>query len=289
MWRELLAAGAAAGGVCLLRSEYEKKALSTERFCIESDKIKRNRRLVFLSDLHSNEFGRNNDRLLEAVRQAAPDAVLSGGDMMVVKDGMADTRVPLQLFSRLAAQYPVFCGNGNHENRMKRRREQYGGRYEAYRDALQSMGVVYLEDASAFLGEDIRITGIDLGRRFYKKKLLWRDHTMGESYLEKKVGKASAKAFQILLAHTPMYFADYAAWGADLALAGHFHGGTVRLPGLGGLMTPQYQFFYPWCAGFFEKKGRYMLVSRGLGTHSINIRLFNRPQLAVIDLKAAGG
>ena len=88
----------------------------------------------------------------------------------------------------------------------------------------------------------------------------------------------------ILLAHSPLYFDAYAKWGADLTLSGHFHGGTIRLPGLGGVMTPQYQFFLPWCAGIFEKQGHYMAVSRGLGTHSINIRLNNRPQLLVIRI-----
>lgn len=50
-------------------------------------------------------------------------------------------------------------------------------------------------------------------------------------------------------------------------------------------MTPQYQFFLPVCAGTHEREGRYMAVSRGLGTHSINIRLNNRPQLLAIRLK----
>ena len=82
-----------------------------------------------------------------------------------------------------------------------------------------------------------------------------------------------------------MYFKEAAAWGADLTLAGHFHGGTIRIPVLGGVMTPQYQFFLPWCAGTFEKDGKMMAVSRGLGTHSINIRIHNKPQLLVLDLQ----
>lgn len=69
-----------------------------------------------------------------------------------------------------------------------------------------------------------------------------------------------------------------------MTLAGHFHGGTIRIPGLGGLMTPQYQFFVPWCAGSFEKDGKRMLVGRGLGTHSIDIRLNDLPQVLVVRL-----
>ena len=55
---------------------------------------------------------------------------------------------------------------------------------------------------------------------------------------------------------------------------------------LGGVMTPQYQFFYPWCGGCFRdpKKDRSMIVSRGLGTHSVNLRLNNKPQVVVVKV-----
>lgn len=98
------------------------------------------------------------------------------------------------------------------------------------------------------------------------------------------LGMADSGRFQILMAHSPMFFDAYAQWGADLTLAGHFHGGTIRIPGLGGLMTPQYQFFLPYCAGDFEKNEHRMIVGRGLGTHSVNIRLGNRPQLMAVRL-----
>ena len=97
-------------------------------------------------------------------------------------------------------------------------------------------------------------------------------------------GWRERERFQILLCHSPLFFDSCRKWGADLTLSGHFHGGTIRLPYLGGVMTPQFQFFLPWCAGTFEESGKYMIVSRGLGTHSINIRLNNKPQLVVVDL-----
>ena len=193
----------------------------------------------------------------------------------------------LSLFSYLTARYPVYCANGNHESRMRWKRKTYGGQYERYQKALRDMGAVCLEDSSAMLGEDIRITGVDLGEKFYKKIFFGRPVSMERGYLEKKVGKAGEQGeFQILLAHSPLYFDAYARWGADLTLSGHYHGGTIRIPGLGGVMTPQYQFFLPQCAGTFRKGEKTMVVSRGLGTHSINIRLNNRPQLVVLRLRS---
>ncbi len=287
MWKAA-AAAAAAGVLCLVRSGYERKALAVETIEIETEKIGSDRTLVFLSDLHNNEFGIENRQLLEAIERVHPDAVLSGGDMLVTKGG-GDDRVPLALFRQLVSLCPVYCGNGNHENRMVWKREIYGRQYEEYRKKLEDMGVICLEDSSAWLGKDLRITGLDLEECFYGKLFLKKAPAMPEGYMEKKLGSSLSGSgrmgYEILLAHTPLYFKEYAEWGADLTLAGHFHGGTIRLPGLGGVMTPQYQFFLPWCAGTFSQGEKRMIVSRGLGTHSINIRLNNRPQLAVIQLK----
>lgn len=288
MIKGIATAAAFGAAACLVRSEYEKKQFSVEETCIRSDKILRDKTLVFLSDLHNNEFGPGNRRLLEAIRRVNPDAVLIGGDMMVCK-GRRDVAVPLELVKRLAGDFPVYYGNGNHENRMVWERETYGGLYEEYRDRLKRMGVIYLENGTAPLGADAEISGLDLGQRYYRKALFQKLDPMPPDYLTRRLGRVRGtgreEKFQILLAHSPMYFKDYRAWGADLTLSGHFHGGTIRIPGLGGVMTPQYQFFIPWCAGDFEADGKRMIVSRGLGTHSINIRLNNRPQLAVVRLK----
>lgn len=292
MWKEAAAMTAVAGAACLIRSEYEKRHFSIEVTEISSQKLKKDRSLIFLSDLHNNEFGRDNIELVEAIHRLRPDAILSGGDMMVCK-GEQDVKVPLKLFRQLAACYPVYCGNGNHENRMVWERGIYGSLYQEYRDAMISMGVRYLEDSTAALGEDILITGVDLDACFYRKALYEKVPVMPGGYLDHKLGRGPAKKdhgrYSILLAHSPLYFDSYAGWGADLTLAGHFHGGTVRIPGIGGVMTPQYQFFLPWCAGDFEENGKRMIVSRGLGTHSINIRLNNKPQLILIRLRSGEG
>lgn len=278
---------AAAGCACVLRSEYEKKHFSVEEAVVMSDKILSDRIVVFLSDLHNNEFGSDNQRLIEAMHILDPDAILCGGDMMVSR-GRGGVGVPLKLMRHLGGRYPVYYGNGNHENRMRRERKTYGTLYEKYRDALRAAGVVYLEDETAPFGPDILISGLDLDAGFYRKALLRKMPPMGKKYLDRKLGETEhspeGEKFRILLAHSPLYFKDYVDWGADLVLSGHFHGGTIRLPVLGGVMTPQYQFFLPWCAGSFEQDGKRMVVSRGLGTHSINIRLNNRPQIVILRL-----
>lgn len=285
-YRLIAGCGLAVAAAFLARSEYERKALSLEEVSVETDKITRDWTFVFLSDLHENTFGRDNERLLAAIDAVKPDAVLSGGDLIVTKKGRAKTAVSEALLARLAARYPVYCGNGNHENRMVWNRKEYGGNYERYIGRLKEMGIICLSDQSAVLKKEVRISAVNLDPCFYKKANSGKLSSMEPEYVEKKLGPAAGKdCFQILLAHSPLFFDAYRKWGADLTLSGHFHGGTIRIPGLGGVMTPQYQFFLPVCAGTHEREGRYMAVSRGLGTHSINIRLNNRPQLLAIRLK----
>ncbi len=278
-----LAAAAAAG---LVRSAYERNHFVTEEVEIVSKKLKEPVTLVFLADLHDKEFGPDNEALLAAIRQMRPDAVLIGGDMMVAKEGKARLEVTKRLLQGLAGLCPIFYGNGNHEQRLGRRVQEYGDLYQQLCRMLKQYGVCHLKDCSAVFRDDIRISGLDIERRFYKDFV---PDQMEPEYIRNHLGDADQERFQILLAHSPLFHHAYAQWGADLALAGHFHGGTIRLPFLGGVMTPQYQFFLPCCAGTFEKNQRYMVVSRGLGTHSVNIRFCNKPQLLVIRLMPEGG
>lgn len=275
------AAGAAAAG--LAWSKYERGHFVTEELFFSSSKIKEPAVLVFLSDLHDNTFGEKNEKLLKEIKRIHPDAVLIGGDTMVTKPGRADlsrTKELLQGISRLSC--PVFYANGNHEQRMQRDRGVYGSMYDEFRKLLEEYQVNYLQNKTVQWRDDIAVSGVDIAWKYYQD---FHPDSMVPYYLTRRLGKAESERFQILLAHSPLFFDAYAGWGADLSLAGHFHGGTIRLPGLGGVMTPQYQFFHPFCGGVFEQNGRWMLVSRGLGTHSINIRIGNRPQLAVIRLE----
>lgn len=276
--------GAAAIGGLLLRSAYERKTLTTTEYEIETDKIERDRTFVFLSDLHDNCFGEGQRDLLEVIDKVKPDAVLIGGDMMVVK-GHADIEDALFLVEQLAKRYPVYHGNGNHENRMDRDRGGYLDQYDRYTKGLHQLGVCHLSDSSAEIDGHIRIYGLNLDKQFYKK---FHTEPLEMEYIVRKLGRPGDERFQILLAHSPLYRHVYAQWGADLTLCGHFHGGTIRIPGLGGLMTPQFQFFKDCCSGIFQENGKTMIVSRGLGTHSVNIRLNNKPELVVVRLKVRG-
>ncbi|MGN0158305.1 MAG: metallophosphoesterase [Brotaphodocola sp.] len=287
------AAAAAATMLCLKQSEYEKNHFVTEETTLTSSKIKKRHTLVFLSDIHDKEFGVDGTELLASIGAVKPDAILLGGDTMVAKEGKADLKITRRLIHGLSnirssegkGRCPVYYGNGNHEQRLNADRENYGTLYDEFLQILKEEGVHYLSDSSVMLGDDICISGLNIDACYYRDVIPAK---MKPVYVYAHLGHPEPKKYQILLAHSPLFHSAYAEWGADLALCGHFHGGTIRLPILGGVMTPQFQFFLPCCAGTFEKQGHYMIVSRGLGTHSINIRLCNRPQLVVVHLEPAG-
>lgn len=156
------------GAGCLARSRYERDCLVTEKYRIASEKIHgQGKTIVFLTDLHNKEFGEENSRLLETVRKVKPDAVLFGGDGMVAKRGNSDVRIPLALLTELAKEFPVYCGNGNHESRMLWKSEIYGETYENYRTALENAGIRYLSNEAADLDSDIRVYGLDLPKIAY--------------------------------------------------------------------------------------------------------------------------
>ena len=87
------------------------------------------------------------------------------------------------------------------------------------------------------------------------------------------------------MAHNPVYMEAYKKWGADLVLCGHLHGGIVRIPWLGGVISPQFRLF-PKHSGELTKEGEQnMVVSKGLGTHTIKIRFLNMAEVIVLHIQ----
>ncbi len=263
-------------------SEYEKRTITAAIYNIKSPKpINKDRTLVFLTDLHDKSFGEDNSSLIDIIDSVKPDAVLVGGDMMVCKRKV-DIYKTLDLCERLTDKYPLYYANGNHEQRMKAHPSRYGDSYIQFEKALCDMGAYYLSDSSAYLDDDIVISGLDIDNEYYRNVIC---KSMHESYIEKKLGAADKSKLQILLAHSPLFFDAYASWGADISLSGHFHGGTIRLLGDIGLMTPQLQFFSDKVVGLKRKDNSYLIISSGLGTHSVNIRFNNKPQVVVVHIE----
>ncbi|MGN0359732.1 MAG: metallophosphoesterase [Hominisplanchenecus sp.] len=239
--------------------------------------------IVLLSDLHNECFGRNNDLLLREIDYQNPDLIAIAGDMLTAELEERES-IPLSLIQRLAEKYPVCYGNGNHECRMKMDTETFGKRYEYYAEGLRKSGVFLLENEYADLMlKDIplRIYGLELPQSYYKR---YSRQKLQMQEVTEYLGKGTDERYQILLAHNPMCFDAYDAWGADLTMSGHLHGGFLRLPVFGGVISPQFVLFPEYDKGIFEKNGHHMVVSAGTGSHSRLPRIGNPRELVVVEL-----
>lgn len=242
-------------------------------------------RIAVIGDLHNRVFGEANNQLVETIMSQFPDLILSVGDLTVSHAGKEmNLDVGLALLKRLSCECPVYCINGNHEFRTKADPKTYEGIYEKLTANLQRMGIGLLEDACAQMevkGAKLAIHGYELPMKYYKK--FAKEYVKPEE-IRRQIGENVEGHYNILLAHNPMYFESYALWGADLTLSGHFHGGSVRLPFVGGLISPQLKLFPKYDRGMFQKYGRKLIVTAGLGTHSIAFRVNNPPEVVMVEL-----
>lgn len=240
-------------------------------------------RIVFLSDLHNQVYGSRNDILLEKIREQRPGLILIGGDMLIGKKNVSP-KGALELIRRLPEIAPVYYAFGNHEQRMKSDVEKYGNVMYYYKKELTAAGVHFLENESAGVslpGRELRITGLALPLDSYEKI---KHVSVTDRDVEKLVGPADHTRCQVLLAHNPAYVSAYQDWGADLVLCGHLHGGVLRIPGWRGVVTPQVALFPKYSGEMTVENDTAVVVSKGLGTHTVNLRVFNPAEVVVIHI-----
>ena len=227
--------------------------------------------------MHNNSFGKNNEKLFSVIEEVSPDLILIGGDMITVKSKLGIENV-LPLLKRLSSKYKCIYANGNHEQRLGE--NKFGLNYRQYKQIVEDMGIEYLSNKSLDLYDNICVHGLDLERKYYLRRF---KKPLDTDYINKRLDIDISK-FNILLAHSPLFIKDYAKSQVDLALAGHFHGGTIRLPGGIGLMSPQFHFLNRLVVGMKKIGSTIQIIGAGLGTHSINIRLNDMSELIVINL-----
>lgn len=273
----------------------EQKQLKTSIYKISSDNLPEvfhNTSFVVLSDLHNYVFGRNNERLIKKIERLSPEFIIVAGDMINKRDLCYPSNA-YTLLEQLAKKYKIYYAFGNHEQGIERQlsapvfpdKKKVGPSWLEYKKNLASMNVAFLDNKSILYEKDkesLRITGVTIHPRFFERGKL---KEMEEGYLNSLIKIKPEGVYEILIAHTPLYFKEYANWGADLTISGHLHGGLVRLPFLGGVVSPQVQLFPKFYSGVFEDNGKQMVVSRGLGSHSLMPRVFNAPEIVSVTLK----
>lgn len=240
-------------------------------------------KIVFLSDLHNREYGEKNAKLVEDIRRENPDLILCTGDMLVGREG-ASFENAASFMKQLPEIAPVYYASGNHEQRMKEEPDKYGEVYLEYKKELVDAGVRYLENEHAQIdwnGRTVVLHGLEIPAECYGKI---HRHILEEEEITERLGAPEKDAYNVLLAHNPEFAGEYKEWGADLVLSGHLHGGIVRLPVVGGVVSPRFCFFPKYSGDCYKEGEKTVVVSKGLGTHTVNIRLWNPAELIVLHV-----
>ena len=258
--------------------------LTTTHYTLSSTTIS-SLRIIQLTDLHNSEFGGENSRLIDAVRDQSPDLILLTGDLLNSDEQRTD--IATDLIAQLCDIAPVYFSNGNHELEYE---ERYGVDIdELYREA----GAVVLEKEYQDItvkNQKIRLGGI-------------YGYCLPGKYLETGEADPEETAFlekfqdtdlpKILMCHMPvcwMINGSLDDWDVDYVFAGHVHGGEVILPFVGGLYGPDLGWFPGKLEGLYssETGEKTLILSRGLGTNEIIPRFNNIPEVMVVDIQGKG-
>jgi len=238
-------------------------------------------RAALITDLHSCRYGKNQQKLVDAVRAENPALIFLVGDLF-------DDRIPddnTEIFLKaIVDEYPCYYVTGNHEYWSK------GEKTTEKLTFLQKSGVRILsgEVLELELGAvKVSLAGIEDPSYYYQQE---EDKEIAKANFMRQLAELAAKtaedSFTILLSHRPEYAKDYAALGFELVLSGHAHGGQWRIPGiLNGLYAPNQGLFPKYAGGRYDLGETTVIVSRGLARESTWIpRIFNRPELVMLEL-----
>lgn len=185
---------------------------------------------------------------------------------------------------RIAKIGKVFYVDGNHEIYLKEFLDNaYLPVYERYESDLQEAGVQLLHNESVKLDEQIVLYGHEFSYEYYRSR---GKVNMSADEMVKAVGCSRKDTYTVLLTHDPTKFDVYADWGADLIASGHMHGGVIRI-GDRGLIGADRTVFPRYCYGKYQKGDSTLIVTGGLGEHSIWKRMFNPPEVVIIQFNKA--
>lgn len=267
--------------ICLLRGFSEPYMLCSNSCTITVNKLPDSFdgvRIVHLSDMHACSFGKDNSTLSEMVRREHPDYIFATGDFISRSRGAYQDF--LKFLDGCKGLCPVIFSFGNHESWIGKTSPRI---LQEFLKELEQRGVIILNDGFVTLckgDSSIAVFGLtpERGDKYQTVK-------MDEKKITEKLGKCPIGQSVLLLAHEPQFFSDYARWGAQAVFSGHVHGGIVRLPFIGGILSSDHGLFPQYDGGIYHIDSSVMLVSRGLGCSHVRFRLFNKPEIMIVTLK----
>jgi uncharacterized protein len=235
-------------------------------------------RIAVIADLHSHIYGKDQQPLLDMIKDQQPDIIALVGDIVDDAEPQVGAKLFLQDITDIA---PVYYVSGNHE--------YWSGECESIKQMVSRYGITVLSNERKNItvnGVKLCICGIDDPEVF--------DYTddeelQGAQSIEDILSRfldLDDSTVNILLAHRPEFIDTYLFYGFDLILSGHTHGGQIRIPLISnGLFAPCQGWFPKYPGGRYDFDSQTMIVSRGIGAGNSLPRIFNPPEVVIVDIK----
>lgn len=256
---------------------FQNNIIDVTKYKIKSEKCGK-LKIVQLSDLHSKPFV----KVLKKVREINPDIICITGDY--INDKCKNKEKMLEYGKELVKIAKVYYITGNHERRLEN--------FDELMQELSNIGfTVLLNSVSVFndKGFDVYILGLDENQADFKDYKARRNGTFIYKDMSSYFNEIQNKSgFKIVLSHFPENFEkieemNYSQYDFDIQLSGHAHGGQFCLPFIGPVFSPGQGLFPKYAKGSFGERPK-LIVSRGLGNAEFPFRLFNHPEINVIEI-----
>lgn len=252
--------------ICILFLVYcfaiEPNMLQIKTYRIPDEKLK-GLKVVFVSDFHIRPNGQKRlQKIVNLVNKQNSDIVLSGGDFVngyKEKETMPIEEIVSGL-NKIKSKYGLYTVLGNHD-------WDFDG--VKISKVLQENGIKVLANSNSKIDTSvgtIYIAGVE-------------DLKTRTPDIDKALENTENPT--ILLTHSPDVFPKVPL-GVNLTLAGHVHGGQVRIPFWGAILIPS-KYGNRYSMGLIEETGRKIIVTKGIGTSILPVRFNCPPEIVVID------
>ncbi len=254
--------------------------LTLRTYEVVTDKIPEGQsvRIVAVTDLHSHIYGESQKPLIDMIKAQQPDIIALVGD--IADDDEPDDGTHL-LLAGIRDIAPAYYVSGNHE--------YWSDSYDGIKSMMESYGVMVLDNESEDIivkGVRLSISGVDDPNMFdYTEEAEYLAMGDMEELFRQRFADMDNGVFNVLLAHRPELIDLYRQYSFDMILSGHTHGGQIRVPLLiNGLFAPDQGWFPKYAGGRYDFGGKTLIVSRGLSFNGLVPRMFNPPEVVVVDI-----
>ena len=268
--------------IALILIYISNNCLKVTRYIVKNNKIPKSfdgLKIVHISDVHSKIFGKNNYKFFEKINEINPDVIFMTGD--IIDDSEKNIKGYVDIYKDLFKKYPIYYSIGNHERKLGYKK------YKEYISLLKANGVNVIVNGSTYFkkGNDkIKINALKFRENMQPRVLTTQKKDKYINYMKKKLNNIDTNEFNVLLVHDPENFEMYEKLKVDLVFSGHVHGGLIRF-GKVCLLSPRRKFFPKYSYGKNTINKTTIITSSGIGSATIPIRLFNRPEIVEVILK----